>query len=461
MRASTSDRLTLARGFAEAAARYWLAVHPQIRGELAHWRCCTRLIADPVQRCLALGTLISKQGNLEGAAAFATFAPAARRGLVVRASIAFQALYDFADTRAEQPGIPDPDRARRLHSGLLAALPRPRENRHDDPHNERDTYMTSLVEACRGALVELPSFQTVYERVEINTRRIVKYQTLIDHPTAFAAWATAETPAGSGLRWWETGAACGSSAAIFALIAAAASPGLRLDEAAAIERAYFPWVGALHTLLDSLIDQPEDLAGGQHSLIAHYGSSAAAAARMGRIATEAARLAGALAANQGHRLVLAGMTSQYASSPRALLPHALPARATALGAMGELAAPTLAVFAIRRKLARATQRVAALSHREVYAHSGLFGLLGSRQDRPRDGTTCVMRAVEADGQKADPVDPGDQGCSLHPGRREPRPPTTIAAQQAGRSVASRRPLHSDSPPASQHCPLFSSRVSSV
>jgi tetraprenyl-beta-curcumene synthase len=348
VRASTSHRATLARGFVTTAARYWLIVYPQVRRELAHWRQRARLIADPTLRALALETQRSKQGNLEGAAVFATFAPAARRAAIVRASIAFQALYDFADTLTEQASSPDPGRARQLHSGLLAALPGASENCR---RARRCDYLAGLIDACRAALAELPSFQTVYELVEVNTKRIVQYQTLIDHPAAFAAWAATETPVGSGLRWWETGAACGSSTAIFALIAAAGSPGLRLAEAVAIERAYFPWIGALHTLLDSLIDQPDDLASGQHSLITHYGSPVVAAGRMGHLATEATRLARALPNGHGHRLILAGMTSQYASSPRASLPHARAARTAVLNAMGDLAAPTMAVFAGRRLLA--------------------------------------------------------------------------------------------------------------
>jgi tetraprenyl-beta-curcumene synthase len=353
VRASTCHRAALARGFALPAARYWLAVYPQVRRELADWRDRARLIADPELRRLALKTQRAKRGNLEGAAAFATFAPVARRAAIVRASIAFQALYDFADTLTEQPPNPDPGRARRLHSDLLAALPSG-EGQCADRRGGRRGYMASLVGACRGALAELPSFPAVYELVEVNTRRIVQYQTLIDRPAAFAAWAAGETPAGSGLRWWETGAACGSSTAIFALIAAAGTPGLRPEEATAIERAYFPWIGALHTLLDSLIDQPDDLAGEQHSLIEHYRSSTVAAGRMGHIATEATRLAHALPGSTGHGLILAGMTSQYASSPRAFLPHARAARAAVLDAMGDLAAPTLAVFAARRLLAKST-----------------------------------------------------------------------------------------------------------
>lgn len=348
MRASTTHRANLARWFTQAAAHYWLAVYPQVRRELAHWRHRARLIADPALRRLALETQRSKRRNLEGAAAFATFAPAASRAAIIRASVAFQALYDFADTLTEQPRNPDPGRARRLHNGLLAALPGANEHSRDAC---RGDYLTGLIDACRASLAELPSFRTVYELVEVNTQRIVQYQTLIDHPAAFAAWAATETPAGSGLRWWETGAACGSSTAVFALIAAAGNPGLRLAQAVAIERAYFPWIGALHTLLDSLIDQPDDLAGGQHSLIEHYRSPILAGGRMGQLASEAARRAGALPGGHGHRLILAGMTSQYASSLRASLPHARASRAAVLDAMGDLAAPTMAVFAARRLLA--------------------------------------------------------------------------------------------------------------
>ena len=55
------------------------------------------------------------------------------------------------------------------------------------------------------------------------------------------------------LHWWETGAAIGSQLSVLALIAAAADPATCEGRVRAIERAYFPWIGALSTLLDSVV----------------------------------------------------------------------------------------------------------------------------------------------------------------------------------------------------------------
>jgi tetraprenyl-beta-curcumene synthase len=365
VRASTPDRASLAQGFALAAARYWLQVYPLVRHELGRWQRRASQIPDPALRKIALEVQRSKRGNLEGSAAFAVFAPPSRRASVVRASLALQAIYDYADTLMEQPHSDPIANTRQLHLALQLALGEP-ETPHRDyyaHHSPRDDnhYLRGLIDACRTALASLPSYGIARELIRRNVERIIRYQALIDRPVEFAAWAARETPRDVDLRWWETGAACGSSMAVFALIAAAASRNLQASEAARIERAYFPWIGALHTLLDSLIDRPEDLASGQHSLVGHYGSAHATAERMRRIAREASRRAQTLPGGLGHALILAGMASQYLSSPAASLPYAQPAREDIIDAIGQLAAPTMAVFEARELLNRLGRAPAAAS----------------------------------------------------------------------------------------------------
>ena len=259
----------------------------------------------------------------------------------------------------EQPHSDPIANARQLHLALRLVLHEPGAPHSDyyAHHTAREDnhYLRDLVDTCRAALADLPSYDIVRELVQRNIERIIRYQTLIDRPPAFAAWAASQTPSDVDLRWWETGAACGSSMAIFALIAAAADRHLRPSEAVSIERAYFPWIGALHTLLDSLIDRPDDLATGQHNLIGHYGSAQATAGRMRFIAHEAARRAETLPGGLGHALILAGMASQYLSAPAASLPHAQPARESIIDAMRALATPTMAVFGARTLINRITR----------------------------------------------------------------------------------------------------------
>ncbi len=365
MRASTLKHASLAGGFTIAAEHYWLHVYPLARRELGHWQRRASQIPDPILRTIALDVLHSKRGNLEGAAAFAAFSPPHRRVSVIRASIALQAIYDYADTLMEQPHSDPVVNARQLHLALQLALQQP-DAPHPDyyadyPARQDNGYLKDLVDVCRAAFARLPSYSNVRELIRRNVERIIRYQTLIDRPTAFAAWAAEETPRDVDLRWWETGAACGSSMAVFALIAAAANRRLLPSEAASIERAYFPWIGALHTLLDSLIDRPDDLATGQHSLVGHYDSARITAERMRFIAHEATHQAEKLPSSRSHALILAGMTGQYLSTPAALLPHARPTRDGVIDAMGALSAPTMAVFSVRQQVMRLRSLPEAMS----------------------------------------------------------------------------------------------------
>jgi tetraprenyl-beta-curcumene synthase len=354
----TRSRRALAGVFAGAASRYWLGIFPLLGRELRHWHGRAHAIPDPVLRRLALITQKAERGNLEGAAAFAVLVPRPHRARVVRAVVAFQATYDYIDTLAEQSSADPVANGHRLHLALLTAL---------DPHGQHpeyyeyscgardDGYIRSLIDACRFAFGSLPSHSAVLEPALRSARRMIAYQSLNHGPSAdtsdaLARWAAALTPPGSGLRWWETAAGAASSMTVFALIAAAAQPALGADHAAATERAYFPWIGALHVLLDSLIDRREDIAAGNHCLIDHYASSEETAARLGAIAGRALGATEPLADGVRHATILAAMASFYLSAPSACAPAASPAAQIVLERMGALAGPTMAVLRMRRAL---------------------------------------------------------------------------------------------------------------
>jgi tetraprenyl-beta-curcumene synthase len=349
-------RLTLAVAFATAARRYWLGVFPAVRREIRCLRLCAHRIPGTELRSQAIHNLEAEDGNLEGAAAFAAFTPRAHRDCAVRAQVAFQAAYDYVDSLAEQPRADSPANAQRLHCALLVALspgaPHVDYYAHH-PSRADEGYLVGLVDTCREAISCLPSYPLVAETVQGAAQRILTYQHH-NQPAgdegAFAAWAGKETPPGSELRWWETGAACGSSLTIFALLAAAADPELKRQRAEAVEAIYWPWAGALHTLLDSLIDRDEDSQNGLHSLISHYACPQEMVARLQILATEALKRAKAVGVE--HRLILAGMASLYLSDERAWRPGARLGAEGVLGALGDLATPTMLVLRVRRRFPR-------------------------------------------------------------------------------------------------------------
>jgi tetraprenyl-beta-curcumene synthase len=345
-----------ALAFAWAAGRYWLGTFPIVRHEMRRLRRRAHDIPDPVLRSLALDAQQRKWASLEGAAAFAAFAPARHRALLVRLLIYLQAIFDYADTLAEQPTERPVANARQLHTAFLVALgegtPHTDYYRHHD-HRCDGGYLDELVEATRVPIGRLPSYTVVAPAVMRHAQRIVFYQSHInlareqEHPR-LARWARAQ-PAGDRLRWWELAAACGSSLAVFAHLVAAASPTLSHSEAQAIDDLYWPWAQSLHISLDSLIDHAEDHATGQHNLLDHYSCRQEMAARLGQLARETVKRADGL---PSHALILDGMVALYLSDKHAWTPFARSASERILAAAGPFAKPALLLLCIRRSMLR-------------------------------------------------------------------------------------------------------------
>jgi tetraprenyl-beta-curcumene synthase len=345
----------LAGVFAATVLRYASAVFPTVTRDLAYWRARAEQIPDPVLRGLAADAL-AKRGNMEGAALFAVLAPPSHRVEATRALVAFQSAYNYLDALAEQPNPYPEENGRQLHGALLVALDRSRP--HLDyyahcPQREDGGYLERMVDACRGCLTVFPSYSLVAPSARTAAARIVDFQSLnLNQPQGGQAglerWAREETPAGSGLAWWETAAAGGSSLAVHALIASAANPDLDPREISAIERAYFPWIGALHSLLDSLVDVAEDRRDGQRSLLSYYVSPQDAAARLTSLAACARSATRTLAHNSQHEVILTAMAGYYLSAPAVASRELYAISGAAAAAAGPLVSPLLPLFRVGR-----------------------------------------------------------------------------------------------------------------
>jgi tetraprenyl-beta-curcumene synthase len=352
-------RCVLAVAFTDFAVRYWLLAFPHARRDVRRCARCAGAVPDETLRRAAVETLAEERGNLEGAAAFAAYTSRRHRRSVIEALVSFQAMFDFADTLAEHPADDRSANARALHQSLLDAFSTRAASKYYAYARGRDDgdYLVGLVTRCRIALANLPSYPMVQEPLRRAVRRMVDYQVLIHGdgalaPIALAAWARAETPPGTGLHWWETAAAGASSLVAFALIAAAARPALTASEVAAIEAAYFPWYGSLHVLLDSLVDLPQDVQSGHHSLVAHYASPEEIAIRMETIASSAIRSARTLPHAHQHLLFLAAMAGFYLAKPSAQLPDAAESTRRLISVLGDVAWPVLLVHRTRTAIAR-------------------------------------------------------------------------------------------------------------
>ncbi len=357
---TAGDRAALAGSFAGAARRYWLSVFPRVCAERRRREARAQEIPDQLLRQVVVDAL-RKWGNIEGASAFAAFVPRRHRGTAARAMVCFQAAYNYLDMLTELPNADPTVNGRLLHEALLVALDPGAEHRDYYAHHhlhEDDGYLAETVDDCRAALARLPSWAAVAPAARRAAERIVAFQSCNTGEVqgdywALERWARTHTPAGTGMRWWETAAAGGSSLCIYALIAAAAEPHVQPQEVAAIEAAYFPWIGSLHSLLDNLVDAAEDYATGQRSLVGCYASPRDAATRMGLLAEHSIQAARALPGRR-HTLVLAAMASFYLCTPEARAPEAAPVADAVLAALGEPARLAMTVFHARQVARRLT-----------------------------------------------------------------------------------------------------------
>ena len=116
--------------------------------------------------------------------------------------------------------------------------------------------------------------------------------------------------------WWEFSAAAGSTLGLFALLNLAAEhrPGPELVRQT--NALYFPWMGALHILLDYFVDQEEDRLGGDLNFIAYYPSADHALAGLRRIYRRVMREAAGLADGSFHQFVAKGLLGFYLSDQK-------------------------------------------------------------------------------------------------------------------------------------------------
>jgi tetraprenyl-beta-curcumene synthase len=350
--------------FTRAARQYWLSVFPSAQAELNAWCRRAEQIPDRVLRKAAFDGLFSKGVDLEGATAFAAFVLPPLQVKVVRAITAFEIAFDYLDSVVELPNQDPIANGRSLNRALLVALSPGA--RHLDYYRhlhrcEDAGYLEALVDTCQAALGSLPSFAAVAEPMYRALARITTYQSL-NHGDAngsrhaFQSWACSQAEGGPGLSWWETAAAAGSQLSVLALIAAAGDPSMRPEHAEALEQAYFPWIGALSTLLDSVVDQQADRAENQQSLVDHYRSPQIAAERMRIITLKAVDAISELPDAEHHQLILSAMAAFFHSTPQASTSEVGIVTRAVFETMGNQAIPAFLLLRARRIWTRYSRR---------------------------------------------------------------------------------------------------------
>ena len=308
------------------ACRFGLSIAreclPAAADELARWRRRAAGIPDPELRRQALGSIEHKAFHSLGASVFAAWAPASARLALVGFTVALQTLSDYLDNLCDRGPTLSVAAMRRLHGAMAAAVRvgcRAGEGLRGPAAG--DAYIRELVARCRTCLDELPSYGAV-EALNLRFAALYGQMQARKHGPAgqrrklLARWFERRARGIPSLSWWEFCAACGSTLPVFALTALAARRP-RPAEVEAAAGAYFPWIAALHILLDYLIDRAEDAAVGELNFAACYGPLRRTLGRLRWLYRCALERGCRLPAPGFHRLVVAGLAAVYLSDPKA------------------------------------------------------------------------------------------------------------------------------------------------
>lgn len=307
-----------------ANARYWTTVAPAARTQLERWQRKAEAIPDPHLRAVALEKLHGERFNAEGTTTLATLARRSRRARVAEAIVALQVMYDYLDGLAEQPTFHSTSSRNRLFRAFDDAVTPGSQDRdyyHDRPQNADGGYLRELVLTVRDTIGSLAASAAITPQARQAAQRCARAQSIVHtrEPSAtqqIRAWAHREA-AGTALNSREFLAGAVTSAiSIYALIAAGENRRTTQTQASSIDATYLS-IGALSTMLDSLIDYEHDLNSDRQWFLPLYLDRAQLANELAETARLAVAQARTLPHCAHHVMTLVGVAAYYLSTPEA------------------------------------------------------------------------------------------------------------------------------------------------
>lgn len=296
----------------------WRYVHlvPQVRNELKIWRTLASRLPTPLRE-QALASIKEKEFHCLGGAVYALY-PGANTSPVLRAIVALQTISDYLDNLCDRLSITDDTAFRMLHNSFLDALlpGKPLQDYYRYYPHQEQMYLSQLVSVCQKALASLPRYESYlpaalrlgqhYCELQIRKHAGQRREELL------LQWINESFP--DNRPWQEWAAASGSTLGIFALFALA-SIDTRADTDKFL-RAYFPYIQALHIMLDYLIDQEEDREHGDLNFTFYYTSQAELLDALSLLVWESRKRAMSLPHPAFHRTVIDGLIALYGSDPK-------------------------------------------------------------------------------------------------------------------------------------------------
>ncbi|NLO21589.1 MAG: tetraprenyl-beta-curcumene synthase family protein [Syntrophomonadaceae bacterium] len=311
------------KGQSSIMARYIFYILPLVKKHLGRWKQAARQCQSSELRLQALLSIKHKDFHCQGGAVFALAADSRREELTALI-VAYQTICDYLDNLCDRAGCTEGRAFQQLHRALIVALSPGKA--HEDyyqyyPYKNDGGYLQQLVEECQHWVQQMPSWSLVEkESLQLvnlySNLQVYKHLMTDIREEQLKEWIMSEAKSYPDLYWQEFAAACGSTLALFALMALAASEDLSAEEVKSSLNAYFPWICSLHILLDYYIDRQEDLEGGDLNFTFYYTDREEILERLKLLVRQSHRCASKLSNSALAKTIVEGLLALYLSDPK-------------------------------------------------------------------------------------------------------------------------------------------------
>lgn len=252
-------------------------IFPVVDESLNAWKGQADKIPDFELRKQALASIDSKKFHCQGGGVIALLA-GEDFDEALRFIIAYQTISDYLDNLCDRSTSLDPNDFEMLHEAMKDALSPGSETKnyymYRDEQNDGG-YLAELVRTCQNTLRKMESYPLIQGRAlelealytDLQIHKHVKEE---DRIPRLMKWYNENKDKALGLSWFEFAAASGSTLGIFCLVSYGFSEQLDQTLVEDIVDSYFPYMQALHIMLDYYIDQEEDHAEGDLNFCSYY-----------------------------------------------------------------------------------------------------------------------------------------------------------------------------------------------
>jgi tetraprenyl-beta-curcumene synthase len=309
-------------GTALELVRFMTRIVPLSAASLAEIRERALAIPDPQLRAEALSSVDRKAYHVAGACILATFLPADAARNYVAIVVPLETIYDYLDNLCDRHPEVGVEAYPVLHLAIADALDPAaplRDYYARGPAGEDGGYLRDLVQRTQRSLAGVPHLDLLAPRFAEAASLYAEMQTHKHYPAGererrCVAWYERHRDRYADIDWHEFASAAGSQFQVYGPLFEALLD--RRDAIAGTYDAYFPYVSALHVLLDAFIDQAEDREHGELNFSRVYGSATALRTRVRSLFDAAKARLRTLPGDRAHRFVLDVMTLFYLSHPK-------------------------------------------------------------------------------------------------------------------------------------------------